>query len=229
MKESKVFIKHRNYFKRGELLLFVSVGAIVVSVVLFLFGYSWISYYQFFFVLPAGIALLVFHSVTTAGEGDLDRYLTDRTQDLCAEWFEKNGRQKELLGTPAPVYTDGYEYREGALLRRDRKSHLRSTWYTKAILYPTEEALGIVSRTVSLVSEEIESLDMQIPYTEIRNIALVREKKRIAVGKKSVPTTAERLVIEYGELETLAVPMRDSVDTDTWIEKVRGLIEKAKK
>ena len=229
MKANKVFIKHRNYFKRGNVLLFVSVGAMVVSLVLFLFGWSWASYIQFFGVFPAGIALLVFHSVTTAGEGDLDRYLAERTGNLCPEWFEKNGRRKELLNSPSPVYTDGYEYREGTMLRRDKKSHLRSTWYTKAILYPTGEALGIVSLTVSLVSEETEARDVQIPYADIKNLALVREKKSLPMGKKTTSVTLDRLVMEYGAEETLAIPMHDSVDTDAWIEKVRELIRKAEK
>ena len=229
MKENKVFVKHRNYFKRGDVLLFASVGAIVASVVLYLFGYSWLSYYQFYVLLPAGIALLVFHSVTTAGEGDLDRYLAERTGSLCPEWFEKNGRQKELLNTPAPVYTDGYEYREGVMLRRDKKSRLRSTCYTKAILYPTGDALGIVSLTVSLVCEEVESRDVQIPYASIKNLALVRERMSLPMGKKATSITVDRLIVEYGEEETLAIPMRDSMDTDAWIEKVRELVRKAEK
>ena len=227
MKRNKIFMRHQNYFKRGSILQFVSVGVMLISVALFVFGWSYFSYIQFFVLLPAGIALLVFHSLTTAAEGDIDRYLAERTQTLCPTWFEKNGRQKELLKAPAPVYTDGYEYREGTMLRRDKKGLLRSTSYTKAILYPKADALGIVAQTVSLVSEESEERDVQIPYASIRNLALVREKKSLAVGKKSTSVTVERLVIEYGEGETLAVPMRDSVDTDTWIEKIRALIQKA--
>ena len=228
MKDNKTFQKHRNYFKRGDTLKITAIAVMAVSLILFFFGWSWISYIQFFVALPAGVALLVIHFTTTAGEDDLVHYIENATKEVSPDLLKTKEIQKKLLPSPAPVCEGGYEYREGVLVRRNKKGILLSSLYTKALLYPLDDAFCIKALTVSLFSEETTSLRLQIPYAEIRSVALVRETQSLLMGKKSVSATADRLVIEYGEGEAIKLPMRDSVDTDAWIEKVRELAEKIK-
>ena len=228
MKESKTFKKHQNYFKRGDTMKITAVAIMVVSLALFLFGWSYLSYIQFFVAMPAGIALLVVHFMTTAGEEDIVRYAEKATEEISLAKLEESDRKKKPATTWAPIATDGYEYPENVLVRRGKKGILRSSQYTKALLYPLDSGVGVMGTTVSVVSEQIENFSTEIPYANIRSISLAQEIHRIPVGKKSMSVTAHRLVIEYGENETLSVPMHDSVDTDAWIAKVQGLAEKSK-
>ena len=179
--------------------------------------------------VPVGVVLFIIGSSGRSDEGTIDTCIETATEgievDLCAETKYKNRFQKHI----APEVIEGYEYREGVMLRYSKSGSLRSSEYTKAIIYTLSDAIYINARTVSVVSEEVRELSAEIPFVSIDRFEIVSDEKRLEFMKKTFSTRAFRLLIEYGDGQSLSLPITSSINSDKLVERIAKQITEAKR
>jgi len=165
MKANKDFKSHINYFKRSDSLKYIGIVLAVLGVFLYMFGWSYISYIIATIALPIGGALFIIGSSGRASDGDINEYITKRTEGIEID-LENNPSIKKRLLKQIPVETvEGYEYRDGLMVTKAKDGSIRSSEYTKSVLYSLSDALHIVSRRISIVSDETTPTEMAFSAT----------------------------------------------------------------
>ena len=218
MKANKDFKSHINYFKRSDSLKYIGIVLAVLGVFLYMFGWSYISYIIATIALPIGGVLFIIGSSGRASDGDINEYIAKRTEGIEID-LENNPSIKKRLLKQIPVETvEGYEYRDGLMVTKAKDGSIRSSEYTKSVLYSLSDALHIVSRRISIVSDETCDEDVEILYSNISDIRLENTDAKLTFGKKSFKTSDVRLVIKYDGEKSISLPAHDNATLDNFIE-----------
>jgi hypothetical protein len=122
-----------------------------------------------------------------------------------------------------------FEYREGLMLTRSKSNSLRSSEYTKSILYFLTDGLYIVTRTFSLVEDNVRNAALEIPFLTMDKVEIVRETPTLHFGKKTFNTHYAHLVIRYEGDKVLNVPIHDDITADQLAERITRMVEDSKK
>ena len=224
MTNKKDLKSNSNYFLKDESMKFVGIGLMILAAVLFYFGRGWIGYILMCVSLPAGFLLFLLSTFGRSSESDIDEYIKKATENLEINVEEDKNFEKRL-SKHLPVETaEGYEYSDGVMLKKAKNGSIRSSVYTKSILYPLDTALFISYRTISLVSEDKTEEKLEIPYSDINSLRFEEEHKQLKFRKNSFRTRIDTLVIEYSDNKTLCLPIQSSVQTDTFVERINELI-----
>lgn len=223
-------IKHNiNYFKKSDSTKFVGIALVILGFVLFYFGWGWISYILMTLSVPVGVVLFIVGSSGRSDESVIETCIEERTEGLEVE-LEKDIKYKHrILKHIPPEIVEGHEYNDGVMLKQAKSGVLRSSEYTKAIIYTLTDALYVNARTVSVVSEQIESTAVEIPFAMITNFAVEQEDKTLVFMNKSFSARPYRLVIEYGDGLSLSLPINNSVNSDVFVERTNNMIAEYKK
>ncbi|MBO5204118.1 MAG: hypothetical protein J6B72_05865 [Clostridia bacterium] len=216
--------KHNiNYFKRGDSLKSAGLGMAVVGLILLWMGWGYLSYILTCILLPTGLVLFFVGSTARSSDEDIDTDIKRLTEGLEVHLEDDRRYAKRVLSHMEPQVCEGYEYREGLMFTKARDGSVRSSEYTKAIIYMLSDGLYIVSRSFSLVSDEKRNSEVEIPYADISSVRIVRERASVAFGKKKFNARHARMVIEYGEGQVFSAPIHDDVNSDKRVETVSGL------
>lgn len=211
--------KHNiNYFKKSDSLKGVGLGMAVVGLVLLWLGWSYLSYILTCILLPAGLVLFFVGSTGRSSDEDIDTDIKRLTEGLEIDLGDDKRYAKRVLSHIEPAVCEGYEYREGLMLTKAKNGSVRSSEYTKAIIYLLSDGLYIVSRTFSLVSDDKHDGAVELLYADISCVRIDRESASVAFGKKKFNVKHVRLVIEYGEGQVFSTPIHDDVNSDKLVE-----------
>ena len=115
------------------------------------------------------------------------------------------------------------------MLKHSKNGSLRSSEYTKAIIYTLTDALYIHSKTVSVVSGEVKEATVEIPLLSITRFEIDSEEKTLAFMKKSFHVRDFRLFIEYSNGLSLSLPIVNSISSDKLVERVTRRIDEIKR
>ncbi len=225
MKSNKTFKENTNYFKKSDTLKFAGVATAVISVILFFFGWSYFSYIISCLGAPAGIVMLILGTLGRAKEEDIVNYINKHTKEIKIDLVENKNLAKRVLKNPEPLIAEGEVYREGVMIKRTKEGKMRSSLYAKSVIYPLDDALYIVSKTISLISDDIEEITVEIPYSAIECFETREEKMNIAFEKKTYNVKKYELFVEESNGKTYSLPIENSISTDNFVKKVSELIQ----
>lgn len=223
-------LKHNaNYFKKSDSTKFIGIGLVILGFVLFYFGWGWISYILMTASVPVGVVLFIVGSSGRADESVIDTCIESATEgievDLASDFKYKSRIQKHV----DPEVIGGYEFNDGVMLKYSKDGALRSSEYTKAIIYTLTDAVYVSKRTVSVVSDKSDSLRLEIPFKNITRFEIESEEKRLTFMKKSFSVRAFSLVIEQKDAPTVTLPIVSSISSDRFVERIKKQISEAKR
>ena len=228
MKSDKTFKENTNYFKKNDTLKFAGIVTVIVSVILYFFGWSYFSYIIACAGIPAGIVILILGTVGKSKEEDIVGYINKHTQDIKIDIEDNKSIAKRVLKNPAPLIAEGDVYKEGIMIKRRKDGKLRSSLYAKSVIYPLDNALYIVSKTISVVSDDAENFEVEIPYSSIKCFEAKEEKINIVFGKKYYNPKKYELSVEDSNGNSYSMPIENSISTDNFVKKINEIIQKAK-
>lgn len=225
MKTTKNHTKNANYFKKSGMVGTVGGALLALSGVLAILGFGFFfwnafTYLTMSFSLVAGLVLMLFGTLTRASEKDLDSELEYLLRDVDANPERDLKASSRLLPNLSVEIFEGYEYKQGVMLRKDKNGKLRSSQYTRAVLYPQEQRLTVRYRQVSFVSPQYAEKTIEIPYAEITSIELREEARRLTFGKQDFSVSAVTLELKWGN-NRLALPAERNLRTEKFVEKIQ--------
>lgn len=226
MKTGQKFRQRANYFKRSGAASAIGVVLLGLAGVLLIWGWSYVSYIIMCVSTVVGLLLLLWNSLTRSSERDMDAELEHllRDMDVNSERDLKPGSR--LLTGLSPETVEGYEYRQGMMLRRDKGGKIRSSQYTRALFYPMETKLCVRYRMVSFVSEKRVEKTLEIPYADLAHIRLCEETRDLTFGKSGFRVKTVHLEMKWGK-ETLTVPAQSNVRIEEFVERLQKQIAKS--
>ena len=228
MKNNQNFKSQINYFKKSDTFKYVGGILAVLGVLLYMFGWSYVSYIIATVFLPAGGVLFLIGSSGRASDGDINEYIEKHTEGIELD-LENNPSIKKRILKQLPIeVVEGYEYKAGIMAMKAKDGSVRTSEYTKSLIYPLTDGVCVVSRSISLVSDEVCDREIELSYSQIADIRLERNETRLSFGKKSFKVWDVRLVIEYDGDKVLSLPARDNASLDSFMEALRRSISNAK-
>lgn len=220
--------KKVNYFKQNGTTTVVGIALLILGGILLVWGWSYISYIIMCVSILGGLGCLLFGTLTRASEKDMDAELEHQLRELDINPGRDLKMGSRLLAGVSPEVVEGYEYKQGVMLRRDKNSKLRSSQYTRAVFYPQEKKLLVRYRMVSLISPQSTEKTLEIPYAAIDSIGLVEEERSLTFGKQNFAVTAVTLELKWGTTHRLSVPTRSNLRTEEFLQRLQKHIAAAK-
>ncbi len=218
-------VKHNiNYFKKSENLKVIGLGVAIVSFAALWFGFGWISYILATVGLPTGLVLFFVGSAARSSEADLDECIRRETADIEVSFDGDRHYEKRILKQFAPIPVEGYEYDDGLMFKKAKNGKIRSSKYTKAIIYVLSDRLYISERRVNLVAEATEKNIVELKYENVTSVDIVREEKSVSFGKNSFKVKICRLAVTCGDGSVWSVPTNDDVGVETTVANINEAI-----
>lgn len=198
----------------------LGLGMAIVGFLLLWFGWSYITYLISVVFIPVGVIMFIVSSSGRSSDSDIDNDVKRKTEGLEKDLGEDKKYSRKILKHIPPETVGGYEYEEGLMLTKAKNGSVRSSEYTKAVIYILSDCLYIPRRTVSLVSEDVRDTLFEIPYEMIKGVEITREDKMLTFGKRTFNVKKTRLVISYGDGLTFSAPIHDDVNADALVDKI---------
>jgi len=216
--------QNRNYFTKGDTLKIVGIAMVVLGVLLYFFGMGYWSYVLMLTAIPLGIVLFFVGASGKASEADLDAHIALQMESFSVTPEEEKAYAKRVQKHLPPETLEGYEYDgEGLMLQKAKDGRIRSSAYTRTVVYRLTDALYCASRTVSLISEEVRDQTVEIPYETVTDIQLQRERVTARFGKRQFLVKKVCLVITYGE-ECFRAPLQDDTHAEQLVETLNQTV-----
>jgi hypothetical protein len=223
-------VKHNtNYFKKSDAIQYVGIGLAIVGFAMLWFGWGWIAYILCTVGMPTGLALFFWGTAARSSESDIDECIQRETVGMEARFEGDRFYEKRILKHIPPVTAEGYEYREGLLLKKAKNGSLRSSVYTKAIIYVMSDRLYIAERCVYLVEDKTDKRVNELVYDDIERVELYREDKNIAFGKNSYRAKVCRISVKKADGSEWSAPINDDVESEKLVQTVNEIIDEYKK
>ena len=222
------FKQNINYFKTSDLTKAIGIGLMLLSVALYFFGWGYISYILMSICLPVGALLFILGSGKRSSDSDIDEYVKRITGGLEIDLIEDKDFAKKLDKSFSPMIFEGFEYDEGLMLTKAKSGSVRSSRYTKAVIYVLHNSLYILNRSFSLIEDEIKNSNCELALTDIDRIELVANEKNLTFEKKVFNVKYVRLNIILGGNVYLSLPAPNDINTDQLVDKINSAIQRAK-
>lgn len=228
MKKNQSFKDHINYFKKTDTLKYVGGVMAVLGVLLYMFGWSYVSYIIATVFLPAGGVLFLIGSSGRASDSDMKEYIVKRTEGMEPDLENDPSIKKRILKQLPVEVVEGYEYKDGVMVTKAKDGSVRTSEYTRSLVYPLTDAVYVVSRSISLISDDTQDSAVEVPYSQIRDIRLEKNNIRLSFGKKVFRVGDVRFVIEYDGDKIISLPARDNASLDSFMETLKRTVSSAK-
>lgn len=226
-------IKHNiNYFKKNETLGLIGLGILVVSI-FFLWIARAIHARIFFLISPpaivAGFVMFIVGNSGRSSEDDIDACIKSASEGLESDFSGDIHYSRLTQKQIEPKYVEGYEFEDGVMIKRAKNGSLRSSKYSKALVYVMTDRLYINKKTISLVSEEVEKTSTEILFDSIRSIGLKGEEKDVVFNKKTFRTKPFNFTVEYGDGEKFVCPAFDNMESVDYVESLNRYLDEYRK
>ena len=217
-----------NYFKTSNLMEYIGIGCMAVSLVFFIFG-SGIMWMLSCGVLPLGAVIFVVSVSIRSNEKDIYSSIKKKTESMELSVDKLGVNERRIVKRRAPEILEDFEYDDGVMLRKSKMGGVITSKYTKTGLYLLTDALIIKTRTVSLIDDEVKNKKLEIPYDSIEEVRLDKEERPIVFGKNTIDSVSERLVLKYGGGYKFSCPIHVDVKATATVDNINRAIEEYKK
>ena len=225
--DQKQIKRNRNYFTKTDTMLYVGIGLLVVGIILFFFGYGYVSYVLASIAAPVGIVLLLIGASQRVTDADIDACIAKQTEGMAVDLVENPKFQKRMLAHIPMLQVQGYVYDDAKLHKYAKSGSVRSEQFDSALLYALDTELYVVRRRISLLSEqEPETEIIKIPYVSMERPEIANESVKLTFGKQTKTVNYSLLCFTWGE-GTLQLPMQSNNDVDEFISKLNRVIAEA--
>lgn len=217
-----------NYFKMNNLLEYVGIGCMAVSLPFFLFGYGFMWALSCG-LLPLGAVLFVVAVSIRSSEKDIYSSIKKKTESMELSVDKLGVNERRIVKRRSPEILEDFEYEDGVMIKKSKMGGIITSKYTKTGLYLLTDALMVITRTVSLIDDEVKSKKFEISYDSIEEVRLDKEEKPIVFGKNTVDSVSERLTVKYGGGYKFSCPIHVDVKASQTVDKINRAIEEHKK
>ncbi len=221
-----------NYFTKTDLLMNIGLALTFIGLALFIFGRSitFVLYVISWGMLPIGVVLFIIGASRRSTDKDIEDCIKSKLQTMDYSPFNLGVNERRIVKNREPIIIEDYEYDNGLHLKKSKKGIIFSSKYTKTVLYLLTDALMVITRSISVVSDEEKNKKFEIPYSSISEVKIAREEKDISYLEKSFHTVSEKFVIRYGGGYKFAVPVHVDVNSKSVVDKInRAMSEYAEK
>jgi len=217
-----------NYFKMSNLMEYIGIGCMAVSLPFFIFG-NGLMWALSCGLLPLGAVLFVVAVSIRSSEKDIYSSIKKKTESMELSVDKLGINERRIVKRRPPEIIEDFEYESGIMLRKSRMGGVITSKYTKTGLYLLTDALMVITRTVSLIDDEVKNKKFEISYDSIEDVILEKEEKPIIFGKNSIDTVSERLTVKYGGGYRFSCPIHVDVKAEATVDKIKRAIEEHKK
>ena len=219
------------YFAKSDDMRVTGLGLLIGGFAALCLGFatSYILFIIGIVLLTPGIVLYIVGAAGRSTDEDIKSCIARGCEGMEVDLSEDRAYNKRILPKTEPEVLKDFEYREGLMLTRSKSNSLRSSEYTKSILYFLTDGLYIVTRTFSVVEDNVRNAALEIPFLATDKVEIVRETPTLHFGKKTFNTHYARLVIHYEDGKVLNVPIHDDITADQLAERIMKMVTTAKK
>ena len=224
MKPTKSQKAYLNYFNKWEglsslglALIFLSVFFLAMRIAAFLSILSMIG-------LPGGLLLYLFGTVGRANENDMRAEIQHHAESMHFKEFEDVAQRSLRLRLPKEetIYAfDGFELRDGLMLKKMKNGSLCSSEYTCARVYMMTDAFYIKKHTFSFVSDEKSDTVHEIAFDRVEALTIERDSFSLSYQKNTYTAKTCFLVITHDGGNRFLLHIKDDIYAEELVEKLK--------
>ena len=222
-------LKHNeNYFKKSDNLRIIGLGTAIVGFLMLWIRLHWLTYMLAPVGLIAGLVMFFVGSAGRSSETDIDEYIKRETVDIEVDFAGDRHYEKRLLKHIPPIVAEGYEYSDGLMFKKAKNSSVRSSEYTKAMIYVLSDRLYISERHVDIVGGKTYKNIVEIKYDDVASIDIAREEKRVSFDEKTFAVKICDFTVTHNGGAWRA-PINDDVDLEKLINRINEVMTEHRK
>ena len=223
-------LKHNeNYFKKSDNLKAIGLGMAIVGFLMLWIRLHWLTYMLSPVALIAGLVMFFIGSAGRSSEADVDEYIKRETMGIEVDFMGDRYYEKRLLKHISPIIAEGYEYSDGLMFKKAKNGSVRSSVYTKAVIYVLSDRLYVSERHVDIVGGNTAKNIVEMKYDDIANICITREEKRVSFGKSSYNVKLCGMAVTDNDGGVWMAPINDDIDSEKTVEKIKEAMLEYKK
>ena len=216
--------QNEKFFTKSNLLVYISIAIMVLGGACFF--KRWLIAIGCV-ILAIGAALFIVFSAKRVSEKEVRACLERKLEGMDYSFDTLGVNERRVIRTIAPLVTEYFEYDEGVMVKQTQNDYLSSK-YTKSIIFFLTDALVVRTRNISLISDDDKNRRIEIPYSQIKDISVVRETKNIHFLKKNFSITTDVLLIKYGTNFKFSTPLHVDIKSKDVAEKIVKTISEIK-
>ena len=222
--DQKQIKRNRNYFTKTDTMLYVGIGLLAVGIILFFFGYGYISYIIASVFAPVGIVLLLIGASHRVTDADIDACIAKLTEGMAVDLVENPKFEKRMLKQIPMLQVQGYVYDDAKLHKYAKSGSVRSEQFDSALIYALDTELYVVRRRISLLSEqEPETEIFRLSYADMEKPEITEESVKMTFGKKTRTVTYSLLCLKSADT-SLQLRVQSNNDVDEFISKLNRVL-----
>lgn len=214
--------KHNlNYFKKSGWQKPLGFALLVLGLLFLFFGWSYLSYILMIIFIPAGVALFLIGSSVRSTDEEIDEFVQKNLADFKVAIEEDRNYTKRILKHLPPETVDTYRFEEGLMFTKTKTGSVRTSEYSRAIVYVLFDEVYIAERNVSIVTNAVQDRVLEIPYDILGSVEVERELKTFTFGNRNFTVTDARMHFEYGDGFVFDLPISDNIGADQLADKIK--------
>lgn len=219
-----------NYFLKKGTLKFIGVAMAALGFLLYFVGWGWIAWITICTFIPAGAVLFIVGSSGRASDEDIDEYISIKMRELDPNLDLDKKYSARIVKGNETFELEGYEFREGLMYQKAKNGSVRSSEFSRSILYVLADGIYIVTRSISLVSDEaVEDVVRECLFEDIERAEITEEAKRFEFNKNVFNVKDLRLKIKLKNGGEISLPIHDDLRSEGAADKINRAIEKSGK
>ncbi len=216
-KQTKISI---NYFKKTDTLKVIGGGILILALLCLWLVRNILGMLFAIFGTPAGLIMFLIGSIGRATDADMDSDIKSKLAGLQTDIDTNKHYQLRIL-KHIPEYTiEGYCYPENVMIKKLKDNSLRTSSFTRSKIKILKDSLYIISRNISLISPEVINSTHEIPYSQITNIEIFRDRKRIIFNNNTFSVNICELKIDF-DGKSLSLPIINAVTSDELVRLIK--------
>lgn len=220
MKPDKKMI---NYFKKWEGMGTLGIGLLGVGFLLLWLGMSYFSYILSMLSILLGLAAFLYGNIGRGNATQVDDTIKRHWESIRFPELEEDASLRKRTPKNAEELTfEGFEMRNGLYFKKKKDASVISSEYTCVKAIVLTDALYLKKCTFSLISEEKSTQTVEILFSDIRDIEVVRETLMVGHGEKpQFRVKTCHIVITHGDGERILLPKQEDAYVEEYVQDLK--------
>ncbi len=216
-----------NYFTKWEGMNVLGIGMLAVGFLLLWVGMSFgmgsFSYVLMVILFILGAVTFLYGNIGRGHESHIYDRIEDAVETIRFNELEEDFKlHRRTPKNPETLVYEGFEFREGLYIKKKNDATLLSSEYTCVKIMVLNDAFYAKVMTLPLITQKKTVVTLDIPFSSITNMCVVREDKMITRGKKEkIRAKTCRICITYGENQQLLLPIKDDAYVEDRVEEMK--------
>ncbi|MBO4979479.1 MAG: hypothetical protein J6D16_03635 [Clostridia bacterium] len=204
-----------NYFKKWEGLKTLGLGMLIVGFTSIWLAMGYLVYLGGIALLAVGAVLFLTGNINRSTEAEILAEISRRSEGMNFPEVETERHfYKRVPERPEILDFAGFSFSEGIWLKKMKNGSICSSEYLTAKMLLLTDAFYVKQRKFSLISDINEEQTVEIAFSLVEDLTVLRESKSFSCGSKSFSVKLCYLVITFDGGKTLCLPAADDVYVD---------------